>query len=248
MRLPAPTGVGMDLIIWIVAGLVIAVGVLIALRGSNGLSMVGVKLKDRTAKRRKAEDQRALVEAVATWTENLRDTISASSGLEQAIIATENHSPRAIAPAVRRLVASLRYGTLEDGLRRFADDVSHPTCDFVVAALITSAQHQTRDLGQLLGHLSECARSECHLYLRIWVSRARSRTAVRIISGAVGTFIAGLVLFNRNYLAPFLSFEGAVVLAFISASFATALLWLQRIAQISTPARFLSGRQVSSTS
>lgn len=238
----------MDLIIWTAAGLVIAIGVLIALRGWNGLVNVGVKLRDRSAQRRKAEDQRELVEAVATWTENLRDTISASSGLEQAIIATENHSPRPIAPAVRRLVAALRYGTLEDGLRQFADDVSHPTCDFVVAALITSAQHQTRDLGQLLGHLSECARSECHLYLRIWVSRARSRTAVRIISGAVGTFIAGLVLFNRNYLRPFLSIEGIVVMVCIGMSFAIALLWLQRIAQIDTPARFLSGRQVSSKS
>lgn len=235
----------MDLIIWTVAGLVIAAGVLIALRGANSLSMVGVKLKDRSSKRRKAEDQRALVEAVATWTENLRDTISASSGLEQAIIATEHHSPRAIAPAVRRLVASLRYGALEDGLRRFADDVSHPTCDFVVAALITSAQHQTRDLGQLLGHLSECARSECHLYLRIWVSRARSRTAVRIITGAVGTFVTGLFVFNRAYLAPFFSVEGAVVFIFIASTFAIALVWLQRIAQISTPARFLSGREGS---
>ena len=235
----------MELITWMIAGVVIAVGLLIALRGSNGLSVVGLKLKDRSAKRRKAEDQRTLVEAVATWTENLRDTISASSGLEQAIIATENHSPRAIAPAVRRLVASLRYGSLEDGLRRFADDVSHPTCDFVVAALITSSQHQTRDIGQLLGHLSECARSECHLYLRIWVSRARSRTSVRIITCAVGTFVAGLFVFNRNYLEPFWSIEGTAVLICIGASFAIALLWLQRIAQISTPARFLSGREGS---
>jgi tight adherence protein B len=248
MWVPEATGVGMDLIVWTVAGLITAVGVLIALHGSNGISMVGVKLKDRSANRRKAEDQRELVEAVAAWTENLRDTISASSGLEQAIIATENHSPRAISPAVRRLVASLRYGTLEDGLRRFADDVSHPTCDFVVAALITSAQHQTRDVGQLLGHLSDCARSECHLYLRIWVSRARSRTAVRIITGAVGTFVTGLIVFNRNYLAPFLSIEGTVVLICIGASFATALVWLQRIAQISTPARFLSGREGSAPS
>jgi hypothetical protein len=188
------------------------------------------------------------VEAVATWTENLRDTISASSGLEQAIIATELHSPRAISVPVRRLVASLRYGSLEDGLRRFADDVAHPTCDFVVAALITTAQHQTRDLGQLLGHLSDCARSECHLYLRIWVSRARSRSAVRIITGTVGTFIAGLVVFNRPYLAPFASAEGIVVAFCISLSFGFAIWWLQRIAQIRTPARFLTGRNAVVTS
>jgi hypothetical protein len=210
--------------------------------------MVSGALQGRSVRKRQADDQRALVEAVATWTENLRDTISASSGLEQAIIATELHSPRAISVPVRQLVASLRYGSLEDGLRRFADDVAHPTCDFVVAALITTAQHQTRDLGQLLGHLSDCARSECHLYLRIWVSRARSRSVVRIITGTVGTFIGGLVLFNRPYLAPFASAEGIVVAFSISLSFGFAIWWLQRIARIPTPARFLSGRNEVVTS
>jgi len=234
----------MDLIIRVLVGLVLAFGILVTLRGSGGVSALHVLLRDRTVRRRQANDQRDLVEAVAMWTENLRDTISASSGLEQAIIATEPHAPRAISVHVRRLVASLRYGSLEDGLRRFADDVAHPTCDFVVAALITTAQHQTRDVGQLLGHLSECARSECHLYLRIWVSRARSRTAVRIITGVVGAFVIGLFVFNRPYLTPFSSFEGLGVLACIISLFVSSIWWLQRIAQIRTPARFLSGRRM----
>ena len=117
----------MELILWIITGLVIAGGALTALRGSGGVVAVGGALHDHSVRKRQADDQRALVEAVATWTENLRDTISASSGLEQAIIATELHAPRAISAPVRRLVASLRYGSLEDGLRRFADDVAHPT-------------------------------------------------------------------------------------------------------------------------
>jgi hypothetical protein len=232
----------MELVQILVVGLVVSVGVLIVFRSGGVVPSLRHVFNEQSVKRRKAEDQRALVEAIATWTENLRDTISASSGLEQAIIATENHSPRALAPAVQRLVASLRYGSLEDGLRRFADDVAHPTCDFVVAALITSSQHQTRDVGQLLGHLSDCARAECHLYLRIWVSRARSRTAVRIITGAVATFVVGLVVLNPVYLKPFFSTEGALVFVCVAVCFALALVWMQRIAQIRTPARFLSGR------
>ena len=234
----------MELMINLIIGLILAFGFLIVLRGTGHISVVTHVLRNRAVRKRQADDQRDLVEAIAMWTENLRDTISASSGLEQAIIATEHHSPRAIATHVRRLVASLRYGSLEDGLRRFADDISHPTCDFVVAALITTAQHQTRDVGQLLGHLSECARSECHLYLRIWVSRARSRTAVRIITGVVVAFIMGLFIFDRPYLEPFTSLEGLVVLSAITALFVSSIWWLQRIAQIKTPARFLSGRQI----
>ncbi len=183
--------------------------------------------------------QRQLVEAIAAWTENLRDTMSAASGLEQAIIATAERSPKAIEGPLQRLVASLRYESLEVSLRRFADDVNHPTCDFVVAALTTSSRHQTRDLQTLLGHLSECARAECHLYLRIWVSRARSRTAVRIITAVVTAFVSGLILLNRQYLAPFLSLTGASVAVVISASFVMSLVWLSRIANVQTPDRLL---------
>ena len=183
--------------------------------------------------------QRRLVEAIAAWTENLRDTMSAASGLEQAIIATAERSPRVIEAPLQRLVASLRYESLEVSLRRFADEVDHPTCDFVVAALTTSSRHQTRDIHTLLGHLSECARAECHLYLRIWVSRARSRTAVRIITAVVLAFVGGLILFNRQYLAPFLSLSGAAIAALIFASFITSLVWLSRIANVQTPDRLL---------
>jgi hypothetical protein len=221
--------------------ILIAIGVLMIIGGVRpGL----LTIKDLNTRSAEAFDQGQIVEGIATWTENLRDTIAASAGLEQAIFATENFAPRAIAEPVRRLVAGLRYGTFEDALRRFADDVAHPTCDFVVAALITASVHQTRDLAQLLTHLSECARSECHLYLRIWVSRARMRTAIRIISGAVTTFVVGLLAFNTAYLKPFLTVEGIFVMACISSAFAFALLSLHKLSNIRVPARFLAGRRV----
>jgi len=189
-----------------------------------------------------AEDQRVLVEAIASWTESLRDTISASAGLEQAIIATENHCPRAIKEPVQRLVASLRYGTLEDALRRFADDISHPSCDFVVAALVTASTHHSRDVAQLLTHLAECSRSECELYLRIWVSRARTRTSVRIISGTILFFGLGLFLFNLNYLRPFFSSEGLLVFFVIALCFGSSLYWMSHIARVEIPGRLLASR------
>jgi hypothetical protein len=222
--------------------ILIAIGVLMIIGGVRpGL----LKMKDLNTRSSEAFDQGQIVEGIATWTENLRDTIAASAGLEQAIFATENFAPRAIAEPVRRLVAGLRYGTFEDALRRFADDVAHPTCDFVVAALITASVHQTRDLAQLLTHLSECARSECHLYMRIWVSRARMRTAIRIISGAVTTFVVGLLAFNTAYLKPFLTVEGIFVMTCIASAFAFALLSLHKLSNIRVPARFLAGRRVS---
>lgn len=191
-------------------------------------------------------DQRELIEAIATWTEQLRDTIVAAHGLEQAIVVTSELAPVVIAPAVRRLAAALRYGSVDDALRRFADDVNHPTCDFVVAALITAHNHQARELGALLTHLSECAREESRVQLRVWVSRARTRSAVRIIGWVVVLFACALVVFDPSYLAPFATSQGFVMLALDAAIFVSALAMLRRLSNVGQPQRFIGRRVVGS--
>jgi hypothetical protein len=233
----------------VVSGMCIGAGVLM-LRGGLRTSLVqrGRKPRLHTKSTKASPKNRDLVEAVAIWTEQLRDTISAATGLEQAILATEHHAPPTLAPHVQRLVAGIRYGTTEDALRVFADDVAHPTCDFVVAALITATQHQARDVAQLLTHLSECAREECRFHLRMWVSRARVRTATRLITGVVVLFVSGLLLLDPGYLRPFVSFNGAMFLGLAGVSFGGALFMLHRLAQMPVPARFLSQRSRTASS
>lgn len=189
-------------------------------------------------------DQRELIEAIATWTEQLRDTIVAAHGLEQAIVVTSDLAPDIISPAVRRLAANLRYGSADDALRRFADEVNHPTCDFVVAALTTAHRHQARELAALLTHLGECAREESRVQLRVWVSRARTRSAVRIIGWVVVLFVGALVVFDPGYLSPFVSTEGIVVLFVVLAIFAGGLAMLRRLGGIAQPQRFIARRSL----
>jgi len=184
-------------------------------------------------------DQRELVEAVAVWTENLRDSITASIGLEQALVGTAGHCPSIIAEPIQRLVASMRYRGLEDALREFAHALGNPTSDFVVAALITALRNHTRDLSGLLTHLSDAARAETDLYARIWVSRARSRTSARIISSSVVLFVLGLVLLNPLYLAPFLESPGVFVLGVVICCFVFGLRWLSLMSSLEAPPRFL---------
>lgn len=217
---------------------------------SSGLSGVRsvvwrIPSRVRRSSMRSGTDQRELIEAIATWTEQLRDTIVAAHGLEQAIVVTSDLSPEAIAPAVRRLAAALRYGAVDDALRRFADDVNHPTCDFVVAALVTAHRHQARELGALLTHLSECAREESRVQLRVWVSRARTRSAVRIIGWVVVLFAGALVLFDPGYLRPFASAEGALMLMVDAGVFVAALVMLRRLSEVRQPQRFIARRTVT---
>lgn len=197
------------------------------------------------SKQRLRRDERGLADAIATWTEQLRDTLAGAHGLEQAIVATSFHAPPTIANAVSRLSAQIQYGKLSDGLRRFADDVDHPICDFVAAALITATEYQARDLTQLLGHLAQCARDEGRMRTRIWVGRARTRSSVRIISFVVVGFISALVVFNREYLSVYSSFQGQVILSGILMLFACALVMLDQFSRIAAPQRFIRRRELA---
>jgi hypothetical protein len=207
----------------------------LAIAGAAAIAMVPGVTRPRVEQRNDQE----IVDAIATWTEQIRDTIAGARGLEEAIIATSDQSPRPIRSAVNRLSASIVYGRLDDGLRRFADEVGHPTTDFVVAALSTAHHHQARELGALLSGIAECARDESRMRSRIWVGRARTRTSLRIITLVVVSFVLGLFLFNRSYLAPFASSQGQAVLAVVLVLFATSLGMMHRLARIEAPERFV---------
>jgi hypothetical protein len=182
------------------------------------------------------------VEAVAAWAEILRDTMAGASGLEQAISTSATVAPEAIAPAVSALAARLDHLRLAAALRAFADDVDHPACDFVVAGLLTAADHQARELGPLLSQLARCARDEAEMRMRVWAGRARARTSVKVISASVGLFAVGLVVFDQSYLEPYDSAGGQVTLLLIGAIFAGAVLAMERMGRIDVPERFVGRR------
>lgn len=231
----------MELILLPVAAGVGGVGVLLMFPGISGRVRYWAA-SPGSSRGRTSREEREIVESVAVWTEMLRDTLGASNGLEQALLASAERAPTVLEEHLRRLVAHLRYGSLEDAMREFAEGVDHPVCDFVVAALVTADRGSVRDLGALLGRLSESTRDECSVHMRVWVSRARSRTSVRIITGSVASFVLGLLVLNPTYLAPYASGEGLVVLIVVGSLFGAAHVALLRIARMSRPARFVSVR------
>lgn len=184
----------------------------------------------------------ARIEAVATWTEMLRDTLSAAAGIEQAILATADLAPEAIRGDVAALSARLEDGAaLPPALRTFAREVDDPTCDLVVAALVLAAEQQARQLAELLGQLATAARAQVAMRLRVEAGRARTRTGVRVIVGTTSLFAVGLVVLNRDYLAAYDTVEGQVVLAAVVALFALGFGWLDRMSRVATAGRVLAG-------
>ncbi|MEV6445139.1 type II secretion system F family protein [Amycolatopsis sp. NPDC051716] len=183
----------------------------------------------------------ARMEAVASWTEMLRDTLSAAAGLEQAILATAPLAPAAIRDEISGLALRLQNGhRLAPALRQLAEELADPTADLIVAALVLAAEHQARQLGELLGSLAETARSQAAMRMRVETGRARTRTSVRVVVATTIAFAVGVVMFNRAYLTAYDSALGQAVLLVIGGLFGTGFAWLVRIAAGRATARMLT--------
>ncbi|WP_410593613.1 type II secretion system F family protein [Amycolatopsis sp. lyj-23] len=183
----------------------------------------------------------ARIEAIATWTEMLRDTLSAAAGLEQAILATAPLAPPAIRGEITDLAVRIENGDrLAPSLRHLADQLADPTGDLVIAALVLAAEQQARQLGDLLGSLAHTAREQASMRMRVEAGRARTRTSVRVIVGTTLCFAVAVVLLNRPYLSAYDSPTGQIVLLGIGILFGLGFAWLVRVARVAEPERFLS--------
>ncbi|MDT0331181.1 type II secretion system F family protein [Nocardiopsis lambiniae] len=186
-------------------------------------------------------EQVAGIEAVASWTEMLRDLMAGSSGLNQAIAATASIAPEPLRDAVVRLSEDLRGGRdPRDALHTFAETVDNPTADLVASALATATTRHATDLGVLLGALSESARDQAAMLVKVSAGRARLRTSSRIIMGVTLGMAAFMLVFNPAYLEPFDGFLGQVFLAVIGALWATAVVWMTRMSRFSLGPRVLA--------
>jgi Flp pilus assembly protein TadB len=181
------------------------------------------------------------IEAIAGWTEMLRDTLVAAAGLEQAILATAPACPEAIREEITELAVRLERGErLAPSLRHLADQLRDPIADLVISALVLAAEHQARQLADLLGELAGEAREQAFMRMRVEAGRARTRTSVRVVVITTLVFAVGLVLLNRGYLAPYDSAFGQIMLLLVGLLFTVAFTWLGRIVRQRDSERFLT--------
>jgi tight adherence protein B len=194
---------------WPVAGLVagIAASILVSvLRSTRG--------PDVTTK----------IEAVATWTELVRDTLAASAGLAQAIVASAPVAPAPLRIQVGHLADRVSSGVqIADALRAFADEVADPSADLVVCALVLATEARAQRLADLLSALADSIRDEVAMRLRVEASRTASRSSVRTIVLFSLGFVVALAVVARSYLEPFRTLPGQLALVGIAAMYATGI-------------------------
>ena len=229
--------VALCLAVGVVVGVVTRWPVAAALSAVGAYVLPAIIGPDRDHARRVAR-----IEAIATWTEALRDNLSGAAGLEQAITASAIESPEPIRDEVSRLAVRLqRSWRLSDALRAFAAEMADPTADLVVAGLLMAARGAAGQLGDVLGELAASARAKVASRQRIAAGRRRNRTSARVIVGTTLAMAGVLALLNRGYLTPFDTATGQLVLLAAGGCFGLAFAWLGRLMRDRDTARILSG-------
>jgi hypothetical protein len=189
----------------------------------------------RSRRRREAER----VEAVARWAEQLRDTMAAAAGLHEAIGVTARVAPQPIRSEVQELAARLRRVPLADAARHFAAAVGNAAGDQVAVALILASERHGARLAEVLGRVAAATRAEAALQLRIEAQRARTYSQARLISGVIAGVVAVYIVLNRQYLAPFATVSGQLVLALVCGLWFASLWALVRLAEVAPGERLL---------
>lgn len=183
----------------------------------------------------------AYLDGLASWTESLRDTIAGAIGLEQAIPATTTNAPAVLAEPLERLVARLRVRTpLAEALSHLADDIDDRGADLVIASLILNARTRGPGLRQSLGALTISAREELEQRQRQEARRRTVRNSARLVVVITLAFALFLKVFASDFLEPYDSPFGQLMLLVVFGIFAAGFAWLRKLSAPPRPPRFLA--------
>jgi tight adherence protein B len=181
------------------------------------------------------------IEALASWTESLRDTASAAAGLEQAIPATVGAAHALLRAPVRELAARLDGRVaLPEALARFADDINDPAADMVVAALSLNARQRAGGLERILTSLASSSRAELEMRRKVELERRLLRRQAQRIAVAVLGFIALQAIFARGWVEPYSTAFGQCALAALAVIFLGAFARMRKLSESEPEPRFLT--------
>jgi hypothetical protein len=202
------------------------------------LVVTGPRLAGGGARERRAV---AKLEALAVWTETLRDIAKTASGLEAAIPRTLPSVPDLLERPVRHLTYRLSgYVPLPEALSLFADDVDDPGADMVVAALSLNARQRAGSLVRVLSTLARTTRAELDMRRTILHERNAVRRQAKQVAALALLLVVAQAVLSPQFVAPYGTGVGQVVLTVLAAAYLGLVLRLRALAEPEPEPRFLT--------
>lgn len=183
----------------------------------------------------------ARLNGLADWLDRVRDSLGASAGLEQSLLASTDRPPEEIADELHRLRLNLQHRPTVECLATFADDLQMPAGDQAVAALILATSSGAGRLVPMLSKVSTLCREQISTARSIEAGRADLRSQANAVTAIVLVVVVGLIIFRREELAAYDSFDGQVALALVLGFLVGGVLAFHRMAMPQSLVRPLDG-------
>jgi len=170
----------------------------------------------------------AKLEAIAVWTEQLRDTMMVSKGLSEALQVTARVNSGPLEGPLGRMAVAVKVGLRPaDALRTLAAELADPTADMVIAPLVMSAERDASQISGALHALAKEARREASQRREVDASRASARSEMRTVAIGSVAFMVAFWLVGRAtpLLTWYSTMTGQMVLALVFILMATGI-WL----------------------
>jgi Flp pilus assembly protein TadB len=149
------------------------------------------------------------------------------------------HAPEPIQAEVATLAARLRARwPTSRALLAFADDLDDAAGDLVVAALLLGAELRGPGLARVLTELAGSLTEEVTMRRKVEADRAKPRANARWLL-LITVAASGLAALNGDYLAPYGTRVGQLMLAAIAGLIVACLLWMRRLTAPPPSTRFL---------
>ena len=210
---------------WVVAGLIGAAA-----------GVMGPLMWRAPRQRREFTDE---IEAYSQWTEQIRDLVSASGSLFEAVTLSAEQSPPRLRPQIVQLASIARTLGLPAGLDWFAAEMDSPFADRLVLGMKIAWDSGAR-VSEAFESTARAMRTEVEMRRRNEVANARAWTQVVSIVGVTLASVLFMFVFNRGFFDPFGSLIGQVVLLAAGVLIFGNIYWVLKLSESGTPVRLLT--------
>ncbi len=179
--------------------------------------------EQRRKERRYADLTRALLSAI----DLMAQLLLSGQGVRQTLRALAESGPADLRPHLRELVSDLQTTSLENALDRSQRRLAHPVFTLVATALGAGSRSGAQ-LTPLLQELGRAANQVHVLQSQLRAEQTQGRTGALVIAGLPVALLLAVHAVNPQYLAPYQSATGQMVLGCLLCWIGLGHAWMLR--------------------
>ena len=209
-------GIAAAALMWLVLGLLLPSLMVGAMAGAGGLSLDAVRCLHRRGRER---------EALVALVDLLVQLLAAGQSVRQALEALSKSGPTQLRPELQTIVERQRQVSLEQALGEAQLRIRQPLFTLTATALAVGSRSGGR-LTPLLDELSRSAHQLEAVQRQLRAEQAQGRLGAMVIAAMPICLLVVLRVVNPEYLAPYASISGQLLLSLLLGLIVAGYLWM----------------------